>query len=339
MTCTIGAGDMRVQGPWVGVSPAIAQLQAQYTDADFQAANILTRGFARLGLVAGSGAGSAAATGGLRMQGNGVVQGWLVFRDDTDAADMGGVSAGPGMGYCGAKTVCLGGPYPTRPDYAQLDAALLVSLGTGGNSYLLANAASVLINAVPLLLNNTNFRWGGTIPTPTISQDSNATAGVTGQTLTDHSQDCPGGGASVGGARITRPGSGATGGARITQDGAARDNVTVDDAGTHFNRAQHVRFASHTTADTPVAIAVGDGHYRMLADPNAGPMVYTLPPAASSSGRVLEVKASANCGAVNTVTVDANAAELIDGALTVVLNNPRASVRITCDSVGWGIGP
>ena len=55
---------------------------------------------------------------------------------------------------------------------------------------------------------------------------------------------------------------------------------------------------------------------------------------ASSAGREIIVKHTSD--STNTVTIDGNAAEQIDGAATCVIHE-RASVTLICDGARWHI--
>lgn len=73
----------------------------------------------------------------------------------------------------------------------------------------------------------------------------------------------------------------------------------------------------------------------ILADATSAAITITLPAAASSAGRVLYIKkidASANA-----VTIDGNASETIDDALTKANTTQYLSYTIVCDGAEWWI--
>jgi len=72
-----------------------------------------------------------------------------------------------------------------------------------------------------------------------------------------------------------------------------------------------------------------------MADATAAPLTVTLPPASANVGVVIVVK-RINAG-LNSVTIDANGAELIEGVLTFVLSALNGVVRLVCDGAGWRI--
>jgi hypothetical protein len=89
------------------------------------------------------------------------------------------------------------------------------------------------------------------------------------------------------------------------------------------------------TEDTTLSAA----HYTVLVDATDDDVVIALPSAASAFhggvGRVYNVKkvdASAN-----TVTVDGNAAETIDGAATQVMTAQYQSMTIQSNGTGWSL--
>jgi Cu/Ag efflux protein CusF len=73
----------------------------------------------------------------------------------------------------------------------------------------------------------------------------------------------------------------------------------------------------------------------ILVDATSAAITVNLPAASGKAGRLYTIKkidASAN-----TVTIDGNAAETIDGAATVVILLQYAVVRIVCDGANWHI--
>lgn len=92
-------------------------------------------------------------------------------------------------------------------------------------------------------------------------------------------------------------------------------------------------FATPRNVNAAYLAVPADGLIR--ADATAGAFIVTLPPAAQVPGKryiVKKVDATANA-----VTVDANGAELIDGALTQVLGAAFAKVTIQSNGVGWDV--
>lgn len=76
-------------------------------------------------------------------------------------------------------------------------------------------------------------------------------------------------------------------------------------------------------------------HYTVLVDATAGAIVITLPTVSTSNRRIYNIKkidASAN-----TVTIDGNGAEVIDGALTQVLATQWSALQMQNNSTAWYI--
>jgi len=87
--------------------------------------------------------------------------------------------------------------------------------------------------------------------------------------------------------------------------------------------------ALKTTAYTAT---VNDGS--ISADATTAALVITLFPAAGNSGKLLFVKRLSS--GPNDVTIDGNASELIDGALTVILNSQYDGVTLQVNTAGTG---
>lgn len=75
------------------------------------------------------------------------------------------------------------------------------------------------------------------------------------------------------------------------------------------------------------------GDYTMLCDATGGAIVINLPAAATSTGRIANIKkidASANA-----VTIDPNGAELIDGAATIATTTQWDNYTIQSNGIAW----
>lgn len=81
--------------------------------------------------------------------------------------------------------------------------------------------------------------------------------------------------------------------------------------------------------------ALTSADHLVLVDATAGAVVVDLPPAASKEGYQIVVKKIDASG--NTVTVDGDGAETIDGSTTQVLSSQYDSVVISSDGVSWWI--
>jgi hypothetical protein len=95
-----------------------------------------------------------------------------------------------------------------------------------------------------------------------------------------------------------------------------------------------------TTVRSPTGTVTGSysvtaSDYLILADASGGAVTINLPAAASNKGRTLFIK-KVDSG-TNTVTIDPNGAELIDGAATYASAIPNLTTQIVCDGAGWYI--
>jgi len=84
-------------------------------------------------------------------------------------------------------------------------------------------------------------------------------------------------------------------------------------------------------ADTPYEVTVNDG--LLLVNAGDGNVTIDLYTAGSNDGAVVTVKRTD--GSTNTVTVDGNGAETIDGRLTWALSQQYASLTIVSDGTNW----
>lgn len=94
-------------------------------------------------------------------------------------------------------------------------------------------------------------------------------------------------------------------------------------------------FIATVSTDT----TLGASHYTVLVDASAGNVVITLPTAASAFsggiGKVFNVKKIDN--SVNTVTVDGNGAETIDGAAAQVVTTRYSSMTLQSNGTFWSL--
>lgn len=132
--------------------------------------------YLRLGLLKGSGAGSAAETGGLRMQGNGAAAGQINFRNLADNGDMSGMSLNA------SNQLHVGGAYPTRPT------AVIIN----GNDYNQFYVGTALV--ATMLGNGTRFEvtrtwWGTAVVAPILTQDDSVTTNDLADDLTIGAQN------------------------------------------------------------------------------------------------------------------------------------------------------
>lgn len=89
--------------------------------------------------------------------------------------------------------------------------------------------------------------------------------------------------------------------------------------------------ASRTVTANTTAL---DSDDLILGDTTSGSITITLPPADQNLGRRFTAKKKA---AANTLTLDANGSELIDGAATLAWTTNQQSYTVQSDGVGWQV--
>ena len=113
----------------------------------------------------------------------------------------------------------------------------------------------------------------------------------------------------------------------------AKRNGANGVAGLDGNNALHNELHKLTTLTGNTTLTAS--HFTVLVNAVGSAKTITLPAAASHAHRIYNIKkidASAN-----TVTIDANGAETIDDALTVVIASQWDSYTIQCNGTGWFI--
>ena len=95
-------------------------------------------------------------------------------------------------------------------------------------------------------------------------------------------------------------------------------------------------FAVKVTVTTTNYTAVAADVLIGVTDTTAARTI-TLYAISGNVGKVLVIKDMTGAAATNNITVDANASETIDGALTYAINTNYGSVTLVCDVAGWFI--
>lgn len=103
----------------------------------------------------------------------------------------------------------------------------------------------------------------------------------------------------------------------------------------HSLNALKTAVTETTAAITATSYSVTDDDFLILADATGGAITLNLPPAALVLYHVFIIK-RLNSG-VNSVTIDGDGAETIDGALTFVLSNQYDSINIISDGTAYWI--
>ena len=82
-----------------------------------------------------------------------------------------------------------------------------------------------------------------------------------------------------------------------------------------------------------VDTTLDDTHFTVLVDASGGNRTITLPAAAGIGGRYYNIKKTDS--SINTVTIDGNGAETIDGKTTKVITTQYENATIQSDGVNW----
>lgn len=118
-----------------------------------------------------------------------------------------------------------------------------------------------------------------------------------------------------------------------TIDSGGTAAASLDSTGLHVTNDVDSTGVKAAIATTSADLTLSAAHYTVLVDASGANRTITLPAAASHNKRVYVVKkvdASAN-----TVTIDGNASETIDGATTKVLTTQWQSVTLQCNGTAW----
>lgn len=91
-------------------------------------------------------------------------------------------------------------------------------------------------------------------------------------------------------------------------------------------------FGANITS-TSVDITLNATHYTVKVDASGANRTITLPAASGVTRRIYIIKKTDS--SANTVTIDGNASETIDGATTKVINTQNTGYQIQCDGTNW----
>jgi hypothetical protein len=125
-----------------------------------------------------------------------------------------------------------------------------------------------------------------------------------------------------------------------TYPAIANDSGTIGSLQTHFDD-KHALFTAHTTDQDAHALtldpmsATGNITERVTAvDTAGGAVTATLPAAASVSGLIFIVQ---RLDATNTLTIEGNGAETINGAANIALAAAYDAVQLYSSGLGWTV--
>lgn len=113
---------------------------------------------------------------------------------------------------------------------------------------------------------------------------------------------------------------------------AADANVKTD-LGTATPLFQLVTVTSLTSASSPYSAAASCAMY--TCDASGGAITVNLPAASGAAGVTIDVKKTD--ASANSVTVDGNASETIDGALSLTISSQYDTYTLRCDGSAWWV--
>jgi|TARA_B110000908_G_scaffold129508_1_gene152201 hypothetical protein len=120
----------------------------------------------------------------------------------------------------------------------------------------------------------------------------------------------------------------------LGQTGNDGNGDTLRSAGAKMNANFAQIFSTYAVTNTITNNAATNEDGIFIADTTSNPITIVLPTAVGNHGKMFMVKKIA---AGNTVTIDANASETIDGAATKVLSAQWESVTIISNGANWFI--
>jgi hypothetical protein len=126
--------------------------------------------------------------------------------------------------------------------------------------------------------------------------------------------------------------SGVTTGTRLAI-GAANTILGSDGTDATWTALDPVVKMLAKTAD--YTISETESNIQVIVDASGGAVVITLRAASGLAGYIVAVKKSDS--STNTVTIDGNSSETIDGATTQVISAQYASLSVVCDGSNWHI--
>lgn len=86
------------------------------------------------------------------------------------------------------------------------------------------------------------------------------------------------------------------------------------------------------TATTSATYNIDDLDFTVIGDTTSGNITINLPVSLSNEGRVLVIKKSS---ALNTLTIDGDGSELVDGATTLAMTALNSITHLHCDGTEW----
>ena len=224
-------------------------------------------------------------------------------------------------------------------DYVAANRPISILMGATNNVQIyVGGVSSWLATSTYLRIDCASVQFEAGVAAPSIYQQNEAGVGATADTFADHAQDATGGGASVGGDRTIRAGSGATPGTLRLKNASATDRLTVSaDYATIVAGERLAGYKTLVFADSPYTVLATD---RILyCNVAGGSIVLNAPTSATSAGMVLTLIDTGSAAAGLSSTFDPAGAELVSGAATDVMGGGAgtayASRTYHCNGSNW----
>jgi parallel beta-helix repeat protein len=142
---------------------------------------------------------------------------------------------------------------------------------------------------------------------------------------------------ATGGRKATWPSNfkQASGGLALSSAPNAVDMVTLRWDGTNWREVARSMASALAVVTKTGAYTLATSDRIVLADATSAAFTLTLPAAANNAGLSYTIKKTDS--SANSVTVDGNASETIDGGTTATLTRQYESITILCDGANWHI--
>jgi hypothetical protein len=210
--------------------------------------------------------------------------------------------------------------------HADIDTALTASAG-----HISANGTSVHgLGTMSTQASNNVSITGGSITSNNVSITGGSITGITDLAVTD-------GGTGQGSAVAYTPicgGTTTTSAYQSVASAGSSGQVLTSNGASALPTFQAIPASGWTLTTTSTSITASANNV-ILCNATSGAITITLPAASSNTNKIYGIKKIDS--SINTITIDGNASETIDGALTQVISSQYDCLTIMCDGSNWYI--